>query len=70
MTKIQDVPGTTNEEVQALLDLQLNYGSNQVRTAEMGTQGTGIHDESSYLDISKDVSRGEIRIEQGKPQVE
>ena len=25
VTRIEDLPGTTNDEVQALLDLQLNY---------------------------------------------
>ena len=56
------MPGTTNDEVQALLDLQLHYASNQVRTADMGTNGTGMNDESSYLDISKDISHGDIKL--------
>ena len=40
VTKLEDVPGTTNDEVQALLDLQLNYTSNQIRTAGSVTHGT------------------------------
>ena len=54
MTRLEDLPGTTNEEVQALLDLQLNYQSAQVRPDDdpCGNQ-VGIN-ESSYLDISKD----------------
>ena len=54
MTRLEDLPGTPNEEVQALLDLQLNYQSAQVRPDDdpCGNQA-GIN-ESSYLDISKD----------------
>ena len=49
--------------MQALLDLQLNYASNQVRTAGSVTHGTVQNDESSYLDISKDNSRVDIKLQ-------
>ena len=31
VTRLEDLPGTTNDEVQALLDLQLNYQSQQIK---------------------------------------